>query len=392
MTVMPAMSVFCLSVLVAILLVHGADEQLAVIGGMLTVPAGALAQIQTAVHQRDLDFRQIALASLAGTLASVLASLLLAIAGSSVLALVARLNLTSVVMALILMVRNDSFVRRGFDRKVARQIAGYARGLVGYNALNQLARNGDNLLIGSFLGSTPLGLYSLAYRFITFPLAQVGQLAQNVLFPTLAHVTDRVEFDRTYLRSSRLLLWLIAPVGVCAIVVGDLATVSFLGERWRGAGPIVRIFGLVAIVQALDTHSGLLFMLRQRTNLFFRWSVIWGPVAVVSFVAGLPWGIKGVAWAYLAANLLVLYPYWRLVLSLVDFKAADVMRTLSIEVAVASILVAIGLLARSAIDLRGALAVAATGLALTVTYWLGCLWLDRALRSDLSSLIPRRTR
>jgi O-antigen/teichoic acid export membrane protein len=390
LVVVPALVALLVASLIALVFVPGIDARLAVIGGMLTVPVGAVAQIQTSVYQRELAFRRIAIAGLVGTFGSVIGSLLLAITGHSVLALVARMNLTGLLMTLVLTAMGERFPRLEFDRKIAKEIYSYARGLIGFNGLNQLARNGDNLLIGSFLGSTPLGLYSLAYRFITFPLNQAAQLAQTVLFPTLARINDRSEFDRLYLRSIRLLLWLIAPVGICAIVVGDLATVSLLGDKWRAAGPVVRIIGVVAIIQAVDTHSGILFMVRQQTRLFFRWSAIWGPVALLSFVIGLPWGIEGVAGAYLGANVVVLYPYWQLVFRLVDFGAAVMLRTISIEIVLAGVVVAAGLGARSLVVPRSAIGVVLASGVLTIGYWVVCLFLDATLRSDIFGLIPNR--
>ena len=45
-----------------------------------------------------------------------------------------------------------------------KSVMGYSLNLTGFNILNYLSRNADNLLIGRYLGAQALGYYDSAYR------------------------------------------------------------------------------------------------------------------------------------------------------------------------------------------------------------------------------------
>ena len=51
---------------------------------------------------------------------------------------------------------------------------------------NYLAGQGDNLVVGRWLGPQALGLDSHAYQFMVAPAVLIGQVLDKVLFPTTA--------------------------------------------------------------------------------------------------------------------------------------------------------------------------------------------------------------
>ncbi len=48
--------------------------------------------------------------------------------------------------------------------------------------------NVDNLLVGRFLGSVALGLYSVAYNTMFLPVSRISQPLQQVLFSAFAKI------------------------------------------------------------------------------------------------------------------------------------------------------------------------------------------------------------
>jgi O-antigen/teichoic acid export membrane protein len=63
-----------------------------------------------------------------------------------------------------------------------KSIASYSLNLSGFNLLNYFIRNADNMLIGRYLGSTPLGFYSLAYKWMLLPIYYISGIVGNVFF------------------------------------------------------------------------------------------------------------------------------------------------------------------------------------------------------------------
>ena len=72
------------------------------------------------------------------------------------------------------------------------------------------------------------------------------------------------------------------------------------------------LLGIAAIVQPVSRTGTWLFITQGRSREMFRWGVIGSTIAVLSIVAGLPWGATGVAASYGITDLCVGTPllFW----------------------------------------------------------------------------------
>src|SRR3546814_16295601 len=91
----------------------------------------------------------------------------------------------------------------------------FGRGLAGFNILNFISRNADNVLIGRFTSATQLGYYDRAYKLLLFPLSQINNPVGRVLIPILSRLVAQPErYRQAYLRAvGQLLLFTIPGVG-----------------------------------------------------------------------------------------------------------------------------------------------------------------------------------
>jgi O-antigen/teichoic acid export membrane protein len=276
------------------------------------------------------------------------------------------------------------------DRAILGKLRSYAGGVAGFSLLNQITRYGDNLLVGAFLGSTALGYYAMAYRFIEVPVGQVGAAAQSVVFPTLARIGDADRFREALLRSQKVLVWLVAPVGVCSMAVGDVAVRAILGQQWKPAGLIVQVFGAVGLLQAAGTQVGVIYLARDATSLLLRWALISTPIIFGSFAIGLIGGIQGVAWAYLAAGLVLFWPGWQIPGRLIGLTTPMVLRNLKVELGWGFGLAATVLALRLRLPIQSTASVIVTIIVLSAVYWIGSVLIDPRLRTDVLRLVDAR--
>lgn len=63
-----------------------------------------------------------------------------------------------------------------------------------------MGRNADNILIGSYLGSRPLGLYSKAYSLLLLPIQQINGPIAAVAMPALSRLQAAPEEFRDFFR------------------------------------------------------------------------------------------------------------------------------------------------------------------------------------------------
>lgn len=355
-----------------------------------SMPILACSMVVQAILQQRLDFRAMAIGRAVAALTSCAVAVSLGASGFGLAALLSRSVTGPLVITAVGLLQARWRPSLIIDRSAWRTLALYARGVAGFGLLNQLNRHSDNLFVGAFLGPTALGYYSMAYRFISVPVGQVSSVAVSVVFPTVVRIDDPRRFRDALLRSQKVLVWIVAPVAICSMALGDVVVPTVLGEQWVPAGPIVQVFGAIALVQVANTQAGVIYLARDATGLLMRWAMIATPVFVASFALGLLGGTIGVAWAYLAANLILSYHCWQIPGGLVGLGFAMVLRSLRVELGLAVALVGATFAARVAVTIDTAMMATVSIVVLSSLYWILALLIDIDLRSDVRELLAAR--
>lgn len=196
---------------------------------------------------------------------------------------------------------------------IEREIFSFGANLTGFNILNFFARNLDNILIGRYVGSVPLGYYDRAFKLLLFPLQNVSWPLGRVVMPVFSRMQDdKPRLRETYLRTVGLLTLATVP-GIAALTIVPVDVVRLLfGEKWLPVAPIFAWLGVAALVQPLHTSVNWLFVSQGKTQAIFRWGMYVAFTTILSFVVGLQWGAVGVAAAYTISEYAVRMPvlYW----------------------------------------------------------------------------------
>lgn len=181
--------------------------------------------------------------------------------------------------------------------------------LTGFNTVNYMARNLDNVLIGWRWGATPLGLYSRAYQLLLLPLQQINAPVSNVMIPALSRLQGEPErYRRAYLEILEKLVFVTSCLIGFLIASSDWVVDVFLGPQWHDAARIFLWLGIAALVQPVGNTTGWLFITQQKTKEMFIYGIMASSLSVASFVIGLPFGPTGVAAAYAISGLAIRFP------------------------------------------------------------------------------------
>lgn len=195
----------------------------------------------------------------------------------------------------------------------ARGMVKFGANLTGFNILNFVRKNIDNVLIAKVWGSSALGLYDRSYKLMMFPLEKVNSPLARVILPALARVQDEpARYRRMFLLSVQALSICSVPGIMAVAMCSDLVIPLLFGARWSDASPIFFWLSLAAVSQPVSNATGWLFISSGRTKEMFQWGLYSTPVTIGAFLIGLPWGPVGVAKAYFlsqAVTVPVLY-YW----------------------------------------------------------------------------------
>ena len=264
----------------------------------ITFFLGALNVVPRAMLAREMAFRELALAQTAGVICGALSAIAIALAGGKVWSLVFGALVNALTTTLAIRFFSPFRLRAVFRRKDARRVLSFGMNLSGYQILNYVSRNTDNLLIGRFLGASQLGLYQMAYTLMTYPITNFTTVITQVVYPALSKIHhDHERFRAAYLRTCRIIGAATFPLmfGLAATAVPFVRV--FLGDRWMPVAPLLIIFGPLGALQSV-TLTVLIFNTKGRPDVNLRWTIFTSSMYVLSFIVGLHWGILGVATAY----------------------------------------------------------------------------------------------
>ncbi len=344
----------------------------------------SLTVLQQALLERRLALRQLALVELSSVVLASIVAVALALGGAGVWSMVFQtLVYAGMLSALLWIVGRwrPSLVLSWSDTKGT---VGFSLNLSGFNIVNYFVRNSDNFLVGKYLGAHDLGLYSLAYRILLFPVQNVSWVISRVMFPVYSRIHEDPERLRNmYLRSVSAIALVTFPLMMGAMVLSEPFSMAVFGPKWSGLAVLITVLAPVGLVQSVASTVGAIYMAKGRTDWLFRWGVLSAAVTISGFVIGLQWGVVGVAASYAVASLALLYPSFAIPFRLIDLAFRDLLRALR-GVAAASLIMAASLVAVQLL-LPGGLSPAAV---LLVTVPLGAaIYLGAVLLLDRGTVL-----
>lgn len=290
----------------------------------------SLGVVQNALMNKNLEFAMLSRITLAAVSGASAVAILMASLGFGVWSLVVQSVVRSVMVTALLWKLNNwrpSFV---FNWKAIKDMLGFSTNLVGTQALNYWARNIDNILIGRFLGTVELGVYSRAYTIMLFPIINVSQVISNVLFPSFSLISeDKLRIKQLYLKITRLVALITFPMMLTVFVTAESFVLTVFGSHWAEVIPILQILSLLGITQSIMTLNGSLYLSQNRADLQFRIGSLLRINLILGIIIGLRWGILGVAVGYAIASLLNSYPGIVFVGRLIGLTYIELLRNLA---------------------------------------------------------------
>lgn len=259
------------------------------------------------IQIRDRQFMLNGARTIVSTVVAGVFSVVFALAGWGIYALVAN----SVLQALIILVWNlvaSGLRPRSPEMSPLRRVMRFSSFQLASQVAQYVIRNLDNLLVGYFMGSSTLGIYDKAYKLSKYPVDYIPSTVSPVLKSYFSSLQD--DGDKLYsgfLRVQRIL----AIAGVAAAVLfvfsGKELVLLLYGDQWtESVLPfIILSFSLPFQLVNFTIFSALEGL--KRTDLLLRAVLINSFVSVVLLVAGLTVGnliavAVGVAAAFILAT------------------------------------------------------------------------------------------
>ncbi len=307
--------------------------------------------VHASLLTRDMRFARLAAAETISAVCGTGAAIGLAYCGFGVWSLVWQSLVTTATTCGLLWTLSEWRPAPRFSVQVLRGILSYSANMTGFSFVNYFARNADNFIVGRYLGAQSLGYYNLAYRLFLSPLTLFSWVVMRVMLPVYAKLqTDHVAFCRAYTKASRAIAFVTFPIMFGLIAVADLLVVTVFGEAWRAAAPVVAVLAPIGALQSVGTTVGVIFQAKGRADVMLKWALFATPIIVGSFIAGLPWGIVGVAVAYAIVAALLQVAAFYVAFRLIDLRMTEFAKAILPAITCASGMVLAVLLVRYLVE------------------------------------------
>lgn len=273
----------------------------------VTVIFGGLSVQHQALLRRNLRFKDLAIIEVSSMFLGLAVAVAMAYLGFHYWALIG-MTATTAASTAVLSIALSGW-RPGLPRRRTgvRPMLRFGGGLVGFNVLNYVNRNADNLVAGVFLGSTALGLYSRAYTLMLMPFYHINAPLTGIVVPTLSRLqTEPRKYAAVYLEMLALLACFSTPIVALLFVAAEDVIAVFLGTEWKEAVPLFRYLAPAALCGTLSVAPYWLCVTLGRSNVALIWGLVSAPTMLVTFIVGAQFGIEGLAIGFSISWLLLL--------------------------------------------------------------------------------------
>jgi O-antigen/teichoic acid export membrane protein len=353
----------------------------------------ALGFVQVALLTRELNFRSLEMRMIISTTVSCVAAMTLAVAGFGAWSIVAQLLVITSVSTALVWRSSPWRPRATFSIASLKGMAGFTSHVIGTKALTWATMNVDNLLIGRFLGAAALGAYTIAFALIITPVRRVAYPLVQVFFPAFSRMRDPGRIAGAWMRAIKVVALGVVPAMMGLIVAAPEFVQVVFGEQWDAAVPVIQILATVGLIQSLTAVNEAVLQSLELTRTLFRFTALLSVVTVGAFAAGIPWGIEGVAWAYLIVTVALHPVFLWLTTRAVGLTVWDWLRSISgvLQASAIMLLLVVGsreLMLRFDLGLTARLAaMIAVGV---LAYVPLIAWRAPEVRSELRRVLERR--
>src|SRR5271165_3619175 len=177
-------------------------------------------------------------------------------------------------------------------------------GLVAY-----VAYNAEKVLIGRFWGADAIGIYGRAYQLVNIPTDNLNSAVGEVAFSALSRLQDDpIRLKSYFLKGFSLVLGLTLPITLACALFADELIFVVLGPKWKDTAAIIRLLAPTIVIFAIINPLGWWIYSIGLVARSLRIALVFAPFMITGYVIGLPYGPKGVAFAYSAVLTMWLIP------------------------------------------------------------------------------------
>lgn len=262
------------------------------------------------VLQKEMNFRSISLTDITSSTISTFSTIILAILGSGVMALVLGNLINCSLRSLMIIPLGMSYWKpaRVFHFKEVKPFLSFSMYQVGERSVNFMFGNMDKIIIGSVLGTVPLGYYNIAHNLIMNPIHSINPVFTRVYFPYFSKMQDDIGLVKEkYFDLIKTITFLTFPIYLIIIPISPVLVPFLFGPQWIPSVILVQVLSISGVITSLENPIGSLLLSKGYAKRGFMWNVVATILNGIGLSFGTFFGLVGVAWSKTAVKMFLFF-------------------------------------------------------------------------------------
>jgi PST family polysaccharide transporter len=261
--------------------------------------------VQEALFTRELDFQPLFWASIITSISSGICSIILALYGLNVWALVFGTLLGSLLNFLWLWTKSNWRPTLQIEWALPPNLFRFGSWIVGLSLMGWFINWFDSLLVGRYLGMTDLGIYRTGVTMISMIFSLVVTPVATVMFPSFSRLQDdRVKIIKYFHDVNKLVIALAVPIGVGLFLVSNPLVLLVFGEKWNGLGKVIGILALSEGLSNCVVINTIIYQAIGKSDIQPKISVFLLPLFILTYLIVAPLGMIPLLWSKFGLSLL----------------------------------------------------------------------------------------
>ncbi|AMJ86439.1 lipopolysaccharide biosynthesis protein [Alteromonas sp. Mac1] len=300
----------------------------------------SLTSVPKAKLSREINHKLISIAEMISSVLAMVSAILLAILDFGFWSLVAQQLILAFLRLVIIYRQSNLPIRLGFYLSHFKPLFSFSVYVFCTQCLRQTAVQADKLVVGKFLDSASLGLYTRAYQLMLFPINNISRVLANVMFPVMSKMqNDRQKVASVYLKVVRSISFITFPLMLGLMVVAEEFVVLVYGEAWRDMGVYLSFFCIIGLIMSIATITGSIYLALGMSKLQFKINIINQPLQIIGFLIGIQYGIQGLFVGYFTAYLLSAIITWWNVFKILQITFARFLQCIAFPIGSSAVMV-----------------------------------------------------
>jgi len=140
-----------------------------------------------------------------------------------------------------------------FESKLIKKIISRGKWVTGAGVFQYVFRQGDDIVVGRFLGESPLGLYQVAYKISTLPISEVSDVVSRVTFPIYTKMAGNLErLKKAFFKTTLAVSVLVIPFGLIIFLFPRQIILLILGANWLEAVAVLKVLAIFGVIRAVS--------------------------------------------------------------------------------------------------------------------------------------------